>query len=170
MYNFLLNFLCIVIWTISLMCSSGISQPNSSKSKVEMKIDPASGFLEISNGLLGIVVPWKQEEQKKRFNLAPIQSVIYADGQKSDNTVNYLKAPAAPIAFKASILENTQTKISVLLDYRFNKPKFVYPQQDEYKGGEAGPGYYRCKISVVKNQKSIIILEETDFDISYAFK
>ncbi|MEP7323085.1 MAG: hypothetical protein ABI761_14265 [Saprospiraceae bacterium] len=134
-----------------------------------MKVNPATGFLEIKNGLCGIVIPWKQAESKKEFKYAPIQSVIYTDGQHSDNTINLLYAPTDPVSFQPSIIKQNQDEITVLLVYKFLKPKFAFEGQI-YRGAEAGPGYYRCTITVKKNQKSIIILEEADYEISYLFK
>ena len=82
---------------------------------VTMKVDPITGFLEIKNGLCGIIIPWKQAISKKEYKYAPIQAIVYADGQRSDNTVNYLQAPTDPISFKPSVLVQTETEIKNII-------------------------------------------------------
>ncbi|THU41524.1 hypothetical protein FAM09_05295 [Niastella caeni] len=117
-----------------------------------------SGFTEIRNGLLGIVIPGEAAIKAKQFNLAPIQSFIYANGVYSDNTINYLNTATPPVSLAIKILTRSESELAVQLEYRFQKKK------------TSDPGFYNCSITVRKGEKTILIEEYTDNDLTYNVK
>ncbi len=162
---------------ITITCSlalnfSGRAQATQPQSEpVRIINNPNSPYLEIRNGLLGIVIPKANSFNKENPNgsLAPIQAFIYRDGSYSDDSPNYLSAPAQPLAFSVVKKKVTPEEVTIMLGYRFNKPKYVYGKK-VYKGGEAGPGYYNTTISVKRGQPYMMIEEDADFDINYQVK
>ena len=136
---------------------------------VTVNINKASGFVEISNGLVGIAVPGAAAEKSKKFGLAPIQYLMYRNGVNSDNTINLLKSPTSPISFKSVLVKNTADEVTIRLEYRFQKVKFEMGKE-QYRGGGSGPGFYYCNITVKKNEEYIVVEEDTDYDIEYSFK
>ncbi len=137
-----------------------------SSQPITKTVNPKTGFLEIRNGLCGVVIPWKKAILTKQYDLAPIQSFIYKDDKHSDTSINYLQAGTKPYSFSASILNESLSEITVQLKYLFNKPKFSF-EGLSYKGGEAGPGYYSAIITIRSGRKSITIEEDSNYDIGY---
>ena len=123
----------------------------------------------ISNGLLGIVIPSETAFSPGKDCPAPVQSFLYSDGTSSDNTVNYLTAPTAPVSMKIKWLAQSKSEVRVGIEYRFQKKEFQYGKQ-KYKGGEAGPGYYRFELSIKSGEKTILIEEDSNYDIAYSVK
>lgn len=134
--------------------------------EVTAHINKASGLLEIRNGMLGIVLPSEKTIAARKYNLAPIQSFIYSDGTYSDNTLNFLKAASPPLSMKLTLLKNEPQEVKAKIEYRFNKKAFVYGG-NPYRGGEEGPGFYTCMITVRLGEASIVIEEESDYDFEY---
>lgn len=119
---------------------------------------------EIRNGLLGIVIP--SEALFDTITPAPIQSFIYKDNSYSDETRNNLVSPTKATSMTVSFLIKTREQIKVRILYKFQKPQFVYGKQT-YKGGDAGNGFYSFTLWLKKGEKSALIEEESDYDISY---
>ena len=125
--------------------------------------------LEIRNGLAGVVVPKEMPAGNVPGKFpAPVQALIYSDGTYSDDSQNYLQSPTPATSMKVSIIKNTPGECVVVISYTFNKVQFSYGKQT-YKGGDAGQGFYRSTISLKKGSKSILIEEESDYDVSYTF-
>lgn len=133
-----------------------------------------SGMLwEISNGKLGIAIPAEESYKKnEQETLSPIQYFIYANGQKSDNTPNYLQIQyprmggSGPLSLKLNWIKKSPEECKVEIVYTFRKGKFeLYGKT--YPGGDAGPGYYKSTIHIRKGDKSILIQEEFDYEISH---
>jgi hypothetical protein len=129
---------------------------------------PDSKFIEIRNGLLGLAIP-KETTFDQKNPLAPIQSFIYKDGTYSDDSPNYLQSPTPPVSMKVTIITNTPQQCLIVINYIFNKIQFEYGPQ-KYKGGEAGPGYFKTTISLKKGGKTALIEEESDYDVHYDIK
>ncbi len=132
---------------------------------------PDSPVMEIRNGLVGIVIPKQTtfDAKNARNTLAPIQSVIYNDGTYSDNTPNFLQSEAPPISMSVTIVKNTPAECIVKTRYVFNKPLF-HMYEILYPGGEAKPGFYQNTISLKKGAKSIMVEEDSDYDVWYEVK
>ena len=126
------------------------------------------GNYEIRNGVAGIVLARQKDSQDKRWP-APVQSFIYYDGSYSDNTTNYLVSPTPPVSMKTNIVSATKEQVIVEIVYDFQKKEFDFYGR-KFAGGEAKRGFYRCQITIRKNEKSIVIDEDADYDISYAVK
>jgi hypothetical protein len=154
---------------LTLLLYFFLQQSNSYAQNVRVSTNRSTGFMEIKNGLAGIVIPGESAIKNRRYNLAPIQSFIYRDGAFSDNTENLLSSATEPQSLKITTRTKTADEVTVVLEYRFQKKKFEYGKQ-QYKGGEAGPGFYRCMISLKRGEKTILIEEETDYDITYSVK
>ncbi|MBX2924890.1 MAG: hypothetical protein KF746_22005 [Chitinophagaceae bacterium] len=125
-----------------------------------------AGVYEITNGLVGICIPNERADLSKPP--APIQSLIYLDGSKSDTALNILQSAVKPINFGIKFLQKTKSKVVVEIRYEFNKPEFGHYEQ-RYPGGEAGKGYYSCTVTLEKDKKDVIIEEDSDYDVSYSF-
>jgi len=156
--------LLIIVLVISL---PGVSQRTGI---VSVSVNKQTGFLEIRNGLLGIVVPWQAAATEKKYNLAPVQSFIYSNGVYSDNSLNYLKAPSPVIGYKATMLKNTDDEVTVKIEYSFLKPKFDYGDQVVRRGSGAGPGFYTCMVTVKKGSKTILLEDDANYEIEYSVK
>jgi len=131
---------------------------------------------EISNGNLGIGIPSEASYKKNELQtLSPIQYFIYPNGQKSDDTPNYLemlypgRGGSGPLNMKVIWLKKDPSEYAVRIEYSFKKNDFNFYDKS-YPGGGAGMGYYKCTISVKKGEKNIMILEEHDYEISYSVK
>jgi hypothetical protein len=157
----------VVYWMIACWIpAKGLAQTVKGVSIIENK---TTGMLEIRNGLAGIVIPGEKAFTNKQFTLAPLQSFIYADGTYSDNTVNYLTTATAPASVKVHVLTRSDAEVIVRMEYRFQKKMFEFGKS-RYKGGEAGPGFYYCLVQLRKGEKTIVIEEDTNYDITYAVK
>ncbi len=130
-----------------------------------------SPFLEIRNGLFGLVVPKENtlDLRNPKKALAPIQSVIYKDGTYSNDSAVYLQSEVAPTSMQVTILENKKQEVILSIAYTFNKPQYVYGKLT-FNGADAGPGYFKTTITVKQNSRSALIEEESDYDVSYEFK
>lgn len=121
----------------------------------------------IRNGLLGIVVPTSQPLKIGERCPAPIQAFIYSNGVYSDTSFNELITPGGISSMVVDFPVNTKSEVTATITYQFNKKEFQYASR-RYKGGEAGPGYYKCTITVKKGEKSILIEEDSNYDIEYS--
>jgi hypothetical protein len=132
---------------------------------------PGSPYMEIRNGLLGLVIPKESSFDPKnpKNTLAPIQSVIYHDGVYSDETPNYLQSVVPPTSLKVTVVTNMPEECVVVVRYTFNKPEFI-SYTGKYKGGDAGPGYYQTTIDLKRGSRSALMEEESNYDVSYEFK
>lgn len=135
----------------------------------DVSISRSGNQIEISNGLLGIVVPSESAYIKGKPCPAPIQSFIYSDGTLSDDSFNELSAWGTITGMKVEMPVLSKQKITVKIEYSFNKTEFKYGSQS-YPGGGAGVGFYRCSITLKKGEKSILIEEDADNDIAYQVK
>jgi hypothetical protein len=160
-------FLPAWVITTLLLC---LIQPAWSQDDHSVRIvnKPGSPFMEIRNGFIGLVIP-KQESFDPKNPLAPLQSVIYANGAYSDNTPNLLYGASQAISMKVNIVTNTPSQCVVVISYTFNKIEFRVGTQ-KYKNGEAGPGYYKTTITLTKGSHSAMMEEEADYDVGYTLK
>ncbi|MGN6492514.1 MAG: hypothetical protein ACTHLE_11005 [Agriterribacter sp.] len=134
-----------------------------------IKITKNSKTIEIWNGVAGIVLPSETALKQGKNWMAPIQSFIYIDGTKSDCTLNFLTAPTPPISAKIDWITKRPSEITLKIEYKFKKEKFVYGK-NEYAGGDAGDGRYIFLVTIKLNEKTILIEEDTDYDVSYTVK
>lgn len=125
--------------------------------------------IEISNGRLGIIIPSEHAFKPDQPCPAPVQSFIYSDGTHSDNSFNELLSPTPATTMKVEWVAKTKELITVRIIYHFQKKEFSYGKL-KLKNAEAGRGFYTCEISVKKDEKSIIIEEDADYDIHYSVK
>lgn len=123
--------------------------------------------IEIKNGLLGIVIPAESAFKNGQPAPAPVQAFIYSNGVYSNDKPNELKSPTPPVAMNVKFVTNSSTEVTVSITYSFQKKEFQFSKA-KYKGGEAGPGFYSCLITVKKGGKAILIEEDSDYDISYS--
>lgn len=151
-------FPCILI---SLFPFLGFSQKLSYKIK--------SNTIEISNGNLGIVIPSENAFKPGQPCPAPVQSFIYKDGTHSDNSFNELVSPTPATTMKVQLITKNSTLIRVRIIYHFQKKEFSYGKLKLKRAG-AGKGFYSCEITVAKDEKSIILEEDSDYDIQYSVK
>jgi hypothetical protein len=141
------------------------------KSQVRIVDKPNTNVMEVRNELLGVVIPKESAFDLKNAGKipAPIQSIIYYDGSYSDNTTNYLLYTVPATSLKIKIVRQTADECIVVLRYTFQKPEFTF-MGEKYRAGGAGPGYYQCTITVRKNSKSVIVEEDSNYDICYFLK
>ncbi|MFM9909064.1 MAG: hypothetical protein ACKVOW_06940 [Chitinophagaceae bacterium] len=139
------------------------------ESTVTAVVNSTTGYLEIRNGFLGIVIPWDKVVNQKKFNIAPIQSIIYSDGTYSDNSLNLLTAASPVVSMQAKWIRKNAQEVTVKLEYRFQKKKYEYYGM-KFKNADEGPGFYNCTITIRKGEKLIIVEEDTDYDITYSVK
>ncbi len=123
---------------------------------------------EIRNGKLGIVIPDPKsfDIQNPTKVLAPIQSIIYADGTHSDDTRNLLSFFGRVSTMKLIWLKRNSEEVSVQIEYQGKRPSFILDGKVA-PGGEEGMGYYRVTIRVLKNEKSILLEEDSNCDVQY---
>ncbi|MGN6436113.1 MAG: hypothetical protein ACTHMM_06250 [Agriterribacter sp.] len=124
---------------------------------------------EITNGLLGLVIPTENAFRVHEPAPAPIQSFIYRNGEHSDDTKNALQSPTPALSLKIEFVVKRADKLVVKIEYKFLKKEFLYGKQ-RFAGGEAGPGFYVCTITIEKNKKTILIEEDSNYDVSYSVK
>ena len=136
---------------------------------VSMTVNRNTGLMEIRNGLLGIVIPADKKIISGTRCLAPVQAFIYSNGAYSDNSTNFLNTQLVPTSASLKILTQTATVVSVQFSFEFAQKKFGY---NKTNGKQAAPGrgYYYCTIQVRRGEKTIVIEEESNVDISYAVK
>ncbi|MCO5242067.1 MAG: hypothetical protein M9904_18660 [Chitinophagaceae bacterium] len=125
--------------------------------------------IEISNGLLGIVIPSENAFIKGQRCPAPIQSFVYRNGVYSDNSFNELKSPTPVVSMAVKVISSSSSEVTATISYIFQKKEFSYGKR-KFSGSEAGPGFYVCTVIVKKGEKSIVIEEDADYDISYTVK
>lgn len=125
--------------------------------------------IEISNGLLGIVIPSEQAFKSGQPCPAPVQSFIYSNGVYSDNSFNELTSASPAISMKVQLVTNTSSQVTARIAYHFQKKEFSYGKL-KFKGAEAGPGFYTCEVTVKKGEKSILVEEDSDYDVNYTVK
>lgn len=136
---------------------------------VTVTVQQGTGRLEIRNGLLGIVLPAAGVVKNESEIQAPIQSFIYADGTYSDNTANFIITPGKLSYRKLNIVENSPAKVVVRQEYWFDKKVFKI-KKDNNAPPTPGPGYFFCTITVERGSKSIIIEDESNYDLTYRVK
>lgn len=151
---------CFLILTLNYTLSK--AQPGQN---VSLTINGSN--IEIKNGFLGIVIPSKERFIKAPNCPAPIQSFIYNDGAYSDTSFNELMTPGGVLSMNVELPVNNQSQITATITYLFNKKEFQYVGK-KYKGGEAGVGYYKCTIIIKKGEKSILIEEDSNYDVEYS--
>lgn len=132
-----------------------------------LSVKTKESTIEIGNGLLGVVIPRQNSFQPGAFYPAPIQAFIFSDNRYSGNNVSRLSSRTPPVAMEVQFVRNTSNVVTVRISYRFNKTEFTYGQS-KYPGGEAGVGFYQCTITVKRGEKSILIEEDSNYDISYS--
>jgi hypothetical protein len=149
----------------------GLLITTTTNSQVKVIDKPDRNVMEIRNELLGIVIPKESAFDPKNAGKipAPIQSIIYYDGSYSDNTTNYLLYTVPATSLKVKIVKQTTDECIIELRYTFKKPEFTF-MGEKYKGGGPGPGYYLCTITIRKNSKSVIVEEDSNYDICYFLK
>lgn len=108
------------------------------------------GSLLLNNGLVGVVVPTEKNAMQNGKALAPLQAFMFQDGNLSDPSQNFLQV-AAPLQ-------------SVKVEKQPSADRFNYQIYYTFKGGT----YYRCIITVIKNSKTIQVLEDSNDDVSYS--
>jgi hypothetical protein len=67
------------------------------------------------------------------------------------------------------VISSSSSEVVATISYRFQKKEFSYGKR-KFSGSEAGPGFYTCTVIVKKGEKSIVIEEDADYDISYTVK
>lgn len=157
-----------ILITLVLVSTAFVQISAQVEQKVTVKYTK-KGLLEISNGLLGIQLFFGENAELKGIDYSPIQAVVYADGAVSDNTLNKLESPTPVVSFDAKYLKKSNDEVEVLLIYRFHKRKYEYGGL-KFADSDSGPGFYGCKIQIKRGSKSILIVEETNYDISHSFK
>ena len=128
-------------------------------------------YWKLSNGMLGIILVQEKLIRKsspQKFP-SPIQSLIYIDGTLSDDSPKYLVSETDPISIKVSVLKNNCDECAVQYYYSFNKKPYFYGKKT-FKGGEAGSGFYKATIRLKRGANSVMIEEETNYDIFYSIK
>lgn len=150
-----LNILCCNFLTIG----QGVRLINNAK----------TGCIEIRNAFCGVVLPGNELQRAYKYELAPVQSLILSNGAYSDTSLNFLKASVKPDHSKLEVITNSGNVVQVRISYFFRKPPYRYGDFN-FKGSEAGKGFYTCLITLHKDQKYLTLLEDTDFDISYGFR
>ncbi len=143
--------------------------PVISQDGFNVRLTRSGNTIRISNGLLGIVIPSEQAYIKGQPCPAPIQSFIYSDGSLSNDRFNELTARGNLSGMNVRIVYSSPDRVTAKVEYTFNKEEFIYGKQT-YPGGEAGPGFYTCTITVKKGEKTIVIEEDSDNDITYRVK
>lgn len=137
------------------------------RSQVTVTVNKQGNY-EIRNGVAGIVLAKQKDAQDKQWP-APVQSFIYNDGTYSDNTPNYLVSPTPPVSMKTTVVAATKDQAIVDIVYDFQKKEFDFYGR-KFAGGEAKRGSYHFSVTVRKDDKSIVMEEDADYDISYAVK
>ena len=121
--------------------------------------ETAAGY-EIANGLTGVRIA-----REGHPDLAPIQGILYRDGQWTATGPNLLHPDARPTGMTVRFLERGPLKVIVEVAYQFDRPALVY-------GGRqllpAGPGFYRSTIEMQADQPSILIEDDMDTDLRYS--
>ncbi len=138
---------------------------------MQLKNWQGENYWKLSNGMLGIILVREKgirQSSPQKF-LSPIQSLIYVDGTLSDDSPNYLVSETDPISVKVSVLKNSSDECVVQYYYRFNKKQYFYGKKT-FKGGEAGSGFYQATIKLKRGAKSVMIEEESNYDIFYSLK
>lgn len=138
-----------------------------SAQKVTVKTRGSS--IEISNGLLGVVIPAEKAFVKDSLCPAPIQSFIYSDGEHSDNSFNTLVSPTPALSMKLQWVTRSSSQVTVRITYHFQKKEFSYGKL-KLKGAQPGSGFYTCELTVRSGEKSILVEEDADYDIHYTVK
>jgi len=156
-----------IVFYISIVVLYAI--PVLSQDRFNVRLTRSGNTIKISNGLLGIVIPSEQAFIKGQPCPAPIQSFIYNDGLLSNDRLNELTFRGSLSGMKVNILKSSPEQVTAKIEYTFIKEEFIYGKQT-YPGGGAGPGFYTCTITVKKGEKTIIIEEDSDNDISYRVK
>jgi hypothetical protein len=128
---------------------------------------------ELSNGLLGIIIP--QNIALARWEdgkvLAPIQSIVYEDGNYSDESPNYLVTTTLPVKVNLSVQKLTAEEVIIIINYSYKKSKYKDNARDTARYlNDEGPGYYRTTIVMKKGRRSVLIEEESNYDIYYSVK
>ena len=96
------------------------------------------------------------------YALAPLQGVRLRDGTWSALGPNTLVVLARQLTdAKLELLESGPLKIVVRLHYDFEKPAYTYGNQ---KISDSGPGYLAVTLTLLADQPSILIEEETDLE------
>lgn len=158
------------LWCLFLKTSI-INGQSLTESPVQLQSWQDGKYWKLTNGQIGIILSREntiRQAQPKKIP-APIQSLIYFDGTLSDDSPNYLSTETDPSSVKVTISKNTADECIIQYYYRFAKKQFVYGKKT-FAGGEAGNGFYKAIIRLKKGAKSIMIEEETDYDIFYSIK
>lgn len=143
--------------------------PNDTALAQKVSVTTKPNAIEISNGLLGILIPSEQAFKIGQSCPAPVQSFIYSNGVYSDNSFNELVSSTPAISMKVQLVTNTSSQVTARIAYHFQKREFSYGKL-KFKGAKAGPGFYTCEITVKKGEKSILLEEDSDYDINYTVK
>ncbi len=161
----------IIIFLFFWCCGSKLPGQNYSLAKVKLENFESDNYWKLSNGLVGIILVKEKKigsAQAQKF-LAPIQSLIYADGTFSDESPNFLVTATDPVSIEVTVVKNDGDECVIRYYYSFKKKQFYYGKKT-YKGGDAGNGFYKATIRLRKDAKSIMIEEESDYDIFYSIK
>ncbi len=153
-------------WLCILLCVTTVTVAKPADN-IRVAVNPSNGFLEISNGLAGVGIPWNEAIKLEKYDLAPIQYFIYKDGTRSDNTINNLTATTPPISLQVKMVTQNANEVTVQVYYKFRKGRYGLLT---LKGAEPGPGFYSCKLTVKKGVKTVLIEEESDYEVKYSVK
>lgn len=139
-------------------CASGSAQ--------DLFFKTRNNTIEIRNRLMGVVIPTEGAFKKGTFCPAPIQAIIYAKGEHSNENQSVLISPTPAFAMKVKFIDKSSSQVIVRITYQFQKKEFQFGKSS-YKGGEARTGFYSCTITIKEGERSILIEEDTDYDIRY---
>lgn len=137
--------LCRTVAIIWALCLPMITLSQQALTLVERP----DGNLVIRNGLTGIVVPSEKNIRQKGAVLAPIQSFILGDGRPTDSSANLL---TSRVPVTRATLEQTRSSVQITFLYRYQF---------------SDTGFYTCRITVMKNSRSIRIEEDSNDDLGY---
>lgn len=151
---------------LQLGCSTAVKSQQGQPVTVSNK----NGRLEISNGLLGIVIPAAGTVKGEKLP-APIQSFIYRDGQYSDNTPNFVESDSRLAELRVSIKSKTADRVEVECRYLAAEKLFRFSRKaKEAPAAPQGKGYYITRIVLERGSKSARFEVEGNFDLRYEVK
>ena len=122
-----------------------------------MRVRQRGGCHEITNGLTGVRVPVAPGQGDRPA--APIQGVLLRDGTWTATGPNALKLAGKLTGASVRFVERGPLVVVVEVSYTVDRPELRYGSTVVAK---AGPGRYRCTITLQAGQPSVVVEEDTD--------